>query len=133
MPRLDILLLKRIYHIRWADAAAGPEQHGAQPAVGSGALRQRRHRHGQILKFSRIPRIYLTLFCDPLCQHLHLSAAYAGAYVRQAVVIADLLMLIPRERLAGLGRKLERVLCRFLAPAQQHTSAGGGYYLIAVE
>ena len=63
----------------------------------------------------------------------HLSTAYACADVAHAVVVANVLVLIVREGLAGLGGEEEDALGGFLIGADKGATATGGNHLVAVE
>ena len=68
-----------------------------------------------------------------LLEHLHLPAADAGADIAHAVVVAELGVLVPRDRLTRLRSHLQRVLRIRLLPADERTAAGGRDDLVAVE
>ena len=62
-----------------------------------------------------------------------LGATEGGQEVGEAVVVADLLVLVPRHRLARLRRELAGVRHQIAVVAQQHPAAGGRHDLVAVE
>lgn len=66
-------------------------------------------------------------------EHGHLPAADAGADVRHAVVVADLLVLVIGERLAGLRGEEHRPASGLVVGDDQRTAARGGNHLVAVE
>ena len=64
---------------------------------------------------------------------MHLAAADAGTDIAQAVVVTNLLMLIPWILLPGLSSQLQHMVCRITIRADQCTTAGRGDDFVAVE
>ena len=62
-----------------------------------------------------------------------LAADDTGYDVGHAVVVAELLMLVPRRSLAGLGRPLARLVGLRFAVGQQHAACAASDDLVAVE
>ena len=61
-----------------------------------------------------------------------LTSHHARYDIAHAVVVAELLMLVPRGVLAALRRPFARFVCPFFVIGQQHTAAASGDDLVAV-
>ena len=69
----------------------------------------------------------------PLGKHLELPAPDAGEHVRHPVVVAELGMLVRDAGVARLGRPEARLVHPVAPRGGEHSAAGGGDDLVAVE
>jgi len=78
------------------------------------ATAPRRFRHqrdaGQVAKGVSVILEDLPFAAHPVGQHLQLAAAHGGEQVAQAVVVADLRVLVVRGRVARLGGEFKRMI-----------------------
>lgn len=90
------------------------------------------HGHAlNILQQLTIKFLHVLVVGYVVIDHGHLSAAYAGAYVRHAVVIAYVLMLIVGIELTGLGGIKQDFPSLGLSGAYEGAAARGGDHLVA--
>ena len=87
----------------------------------------------QKLQMLRIRRLDFAAPLDETREFFELCKSDGGEDVAHAVVVADLLVLIPRERLAALLAALTRTIRDALVIRQQRTAARRRYDLVAVE
>ena len=91
------------------------------------------HFNGQVGKAGLIPLVDRLLLGDMLVQVGQLAPDDARNDVAHAVVVADLLMLIPGSSLPALGGPLADLVGILLAVSQEHTTGAAGDDLVAVE
>src|SRR5690625_4685298 len=70
---------------------------------------------------------------DAALQHLQLSASDTGQDVAHPVVVADLAVLVMRRIVPRLGGEFAGVVRQLLVIRDQHSAAGRGDDLVAVE
>lgn len=131
---LDVLFGERVEDVHKCRLAVARQRDCGQPIVGLGAFCGRRERDvGIVLERLCVDLVDVAFLRDTLVEDGHLSPADAGAYVAEAIVVADLLMLIPREFFARLRRPKQHFVARLLVVAHQHAAAARGDDLVAVE
>ena len=112
----------------------GVDEQAGQPEVRLHDVRLVRiHADWQILQTFFIPIVYSLLLGDVLLQIGDLAADDARDDVRHAVVVAGLLVLVPRRGLAGLRGPFPRLLGGGLVVRQQHAARRARDDLVAVE
>ena len=130
---LNASLIQLCQHLTGRHAAALVQQGDGQPAVRFRTGELGLHGERQTFQVFAVALKDNQLLLHAQRQHLHLPAPNARADVAHAVVVADFLVLVPRRVLARLRGELQCVLRLIRRPAQQHTAAGGGNDLVAIE
>ena len=112
----------------------GIDQQAGQPEVRLHGVRQVGvHADGEVLQPFLIPKINGFLLGDVLLQIGDLAADDARDDVAHAVVVASLLVLIPRGGLAGLRGPFPRLLGGVLIIREEHAAGRARDDLVAVE
>lgn len=131
---LDVLFGERVEDVHKGRLAVARQRDCGQPIVGLGAFCGRRERDvGIVLERLCVDLVDVAFLRDALVEDGHLSPSDAGADVAEAIVVADLLMLIPREFLARLRRPKQHFVVRLLVVAHQHAAAARSDDLVSVE
>ena len=91
------------------------------------------HFNGQVGKTGPVPLVDRLLLSDVLVEMRQLAPDDARDDVAHAVVVADLLMLIPGGGLPALGGPLAGLVGILLAVSQEHTTGAAGDDLVAIE
>ena len=133
MARLDVVLGQCRDDLPRRDAAVRCEQRRREPAVAAHVFRLGRKLQRQAVQRITVAIMDGALLRHTLLEHLHLPAADAGADIAHAVVVAELGVLVPRDRFTRLRSHLQRVLRIRLIPADERAAAGGRDDLVAVE
>ena len=110
------------------------QDHAAQPEVGLGVLCIIGvHVYRQILQAFFVAFIDCPLLGDMLVQVRDLAADDTGDDVAHAVVVADLLMLVPGGGFAALGAPFADLVGVLQTVGQEHAAGGAGDDLVAVK
>src|SRR5664280_1119830 len=134
-PGLDVLRLQRLTDPRGRTTAqVAVEGHRGQPRVADPPRRVGGHDHAlQACEHLGVHRADLPAPGDHLRQPRQLRPAEPSQDVAHPVVEADLLVLVPGERLAGLGGPEPRLVHELLVIGDQHPATRCGHDLVAVE
>ena len=112
----------------------GIDQQAGQPEVRLHGVRQIRvHADGQVLQAFLIPKINGLFLGDVLLQIGDLAADNARDHIRHAVVVAGLLVLIPRRGFARLRGPFPRLLRGVSIIREKHPARRARDDLVAVE
>ena len=131
---LDVLFGKRVEDVHKCRLAVSGKGDRGQPIVGLGAFCGRREGDvGVVLERLCVDLVDVAFLRDALVENSHLSPADAGADVAEAIVVADLLVLIPREFFTRLSRPKQYFVAGFLIVAHQHAAAARSDDLVSVE
>lgn len=132
---LDVLGSEGVQDVHEACLYAAVDQHAAEPEVGHGVREVRVHRYGNSGTGQQLFVAVVDRFLGGavLVKVDQLAAADARDDIGHAVVVAELLMLVPRGRLARLRGPEQGLVAVRLVAADQHAAAAGGYDLVAVE
>ena len=131
---LDVLFGERVEDVHKGRLAISGKGDRGQPIVGLGAFCGRRKRDvGVVLESFCVQLVNVSFLSDALVENSHLTSSDAGADVAEAIVVADLLMLIPREFFTRLRRPKQYFVAGFLIVAHQHAAAARGDDLVSVE
>ena len=110
------------------------DQHAAEPEVGLRVLSVPGvHADRQVVEPLLISLPDRLLLRDVLVQIGDLASDHSGNDIAHAVVVADLLVLVPGSVLAALRGPLADLLRVFLAVCKEHSARGSGDDLVAVE
>ncbi len=94
-----------------------------QPVIRSGPFRNGIHSDRKSLQPLEVPLIHGLLLCDVLLQMKILTANHTGYHIAHAIIIADLLVLIPCRILARLRGPFAGTV-RILQAVGQKTASG---------
>ena len=131
---LDILFGKRVENVHKGRLAVARQRDRGQPIVGFRTFCGRSERDvGVVLESFCVQLVDVAFLRDALVENSHLTSSDAGADVAEAIVVADLLMLIPREFFTRLSRPKQYFVAGFLIVAHQHAAAARSDDLVSVE
>ena len=130
----DVLFGKRVEQIHKVSLAVGGKGDRGQPIVGFRTFCGRRKRDvGVVLERLCVDLVNVAFLSDAFVDDRHLTSSDAGADIAEAIVVADFLMLIPREFFTRLSRPKQHFVAGLLIVAHQHAAAARSDDLVSVE